>query len=572
MPLGNGDIGLNVWARADGTLHLLISKTDAWDDNSRLVKVGKVVVRFDPNPFAGDFRQELDLATGSISLQRKIRVWVDAHHPVIHITTELPASASIELWRTNRWELTRLEVSDILLNRKKPQQKEAPTFVEPDTLLNATTWYHYNTRSVGPGITARIQGLDGFRQPDPIRHRIFGGKVVKTSSGFDIFVLTQHPSTPQRWLASMDALIRRTGPPDFEAHKRWWTEFWDRSWIHAKTNTNAPSVALQPASVNHQLQRVGQDPLGRNRFATALSDEAAYVSQMYALQRFINACAGRGAHPIKFNGSLFTVPHEGDPDYRRWGPGYWWQNTRLPYLSMCASGDFDLMKPLFRMYAEQLLPLCKYRTKLYCGHEGAFYPECMYFWGAIFSDTYGWTPFEQREDKLQESRYHKWEWVGGLELCWLLLDYYEHTLDRVFLQKTVLPFCREILTFFDQHYKNGPDGKLILQPAQALETWWECTNPMPELAGCIAVSERLMTLTADPFYRRFRARLPPLPLRDINGKKALAPAEKFDIKRNSENPELYAVFPFRLIAVGKPNIEWGLEALRHRWNKGDFGW
>ena len=40
MPLGNGDIGLNAWALADGSLHLLISKTDTWDDNARLVKVG----------------------------------------------------------------------------------------------------------------------------------------------------------------------------------------------------------------------------------------------------------------------------------------------------------------------------------------------------------------------------------------------------------------------------------------------------------------------------------------------------------------------------------------------------
>ena len=43
MPLGNGDIGLNAWAHADGSIHLLISKTDAWDDNSRLVKVGEAL-------------------------------------------------------------------------------------------------------------------------------------------------------------------------------------------------------------------------------------------------------------------------------------------------------------------------------------------------------------------------------------------------------------------------------------------------------------------------------------------------------------------------------------------------
>jgi hypothetical protein len=111
-----------------------------------------------------------------------------------------------------------------------------------------------------------------------------------------------------------------------------------------------------------------------------------------------------------------------------------------------------------------------------------------------------------------------------------------------------------------------------MHPAQAVETWWVCTNAMPEVAGCIAVSERVAALSDDAFYKNFRAKLPSLPLREVDGKKALAPAEKFGLKHNCENPELYAVFPFRLIAVGKPNIEWGIEALRHRWDKGDNGW
>ena len=149
-----------------------------------------------------------------------------------------------------------------------------------------------------------------------------------------------------------------------------------------------------------------------------------------------------------------------------------------------------------------LLPLCKYRTQLYLGHDGAYYPECIMFWGAVFSETYGWTPFEQRKDKLQESGWHKWEWVGGLELCWMMLDYYDHTLDREFLRQTALPFTREILTFFEQHYPTNAQGQLVMHPSQALETWWHCTNAMPELAGCIAVTERLLALPAELAVRR----------------------------------------------------------------------
>ena len=316
--------------------------------------------------------------------------------------------------------------------------------------------------------------------------------------------------------------------------------------------------------------------------AAAIRDEAAYVSQMYHLQRFVTACAGRGRYPIKFNGSIFTVPlpdGKSDPDYRRWGPGYWWQNTRLPYYAMTAAGDYDLLQPLFRMYADDLLDLCKYRTQKYCGHAGAFYPECIMFWGAIFSETYGWTPWEQRQDKLQESGWHKWEWVGGLELCWLMLDYYEHTQDQAFLEHTVLPFAREILTFFDQHYATDAQGKLVMHPSQALETWWECTNPMPEVAGCLAVTERLLALPSSAAaagdresWQRLRDKLPPLPRREVEGQLALAPAEKFARKSNIENPELYAVFPFRLVALGRPDVDQGVAALNHRWDRGHSGW
>jgi hypothetical protein len=118
-----------------------------------------------------------------------------------------------------------------------------------------------------------------------------------------------------------------------------------------------------------------------------------------------------------------------------------------------------------------------------------------------------------------------------------------------------------------------------MHPSQAVETWWRCTNAMPELAGCIAVTERLLAMPAElvpaldrELYQRLRAKLPPIPLRDVNGKKALAPAESFADKRNIENPELYPVFPFRLFAFNRPNADWALAALEHRWDRGHHGW
>jgi hypothetical protein len=201
------------------------------------------------------------------------------------------------------------------------------------------------------------------------------------------------------------------------------------------------------------------------------------------------------------------------------------------------------------------------------------------FWGAVFSETYGWTPFEQRADKLQESGWHKWEWVGGLELAWMMLDYADHTGDRDFLRQTALPCAREVLTFFEQHYPTNAQGKLVMHPSQALETWWRCTNAAPELGGCIALTERLLAMptnltpTSDrELWQRLSAKLPPLPVREVNGTKVLAPAEFFADKRNIENPELYAVFPFRLFAFNRPNVDWALTAVEHRGDRGHSGW
>jgi hypothetical protein len=238
------------------------------------------------------------------------------------------------------------------------------------------------------------------------------------------------------------------------------------------------------------------------------------------------------------------------------------------------------MQPLVRMYAHDLMPLCKYRTRRYLNHDGAYIPECIYFWGDMFTETYGWQPADQRQDKLQASGWHKWEWVSGLELAGLLLDYYEYTEDAKFLSDSALPVAREILTFFDQHYKTGPDGKLFMHPSQSLETWWDCVDPMPEIAGLHALAARLLALPENAttasqraFWRQLQAKLPELPtLRTDDGKTMLAPARSFKDKRNIENPELYAVFPFRLVAVGKPHLDWGIEALNRRKDRGPLGW
>src|SRR5271170_5321956 len=74
MPLGNGDIGLNVWVETNGAVDFYIGKTDAWGDNVQgdqgLMKVGGVRIAMNPNllPSGAPFSQVLLLDEGQIQI------------------------------------------------------------------------------------------------------------------------------------------------------------------------------------------------------------------------------------------------------------------------------------------------------------------------------------------------------------------------------------------------------------------------------------------------------------------------------------------------------------------------
>jgi hypothetical protein len=247
-------------------------------------------------------------------------------------------------------------------------------------------------------------------------------------------------------------------------------------------------------------------------------------------------------------------------------------------MAMPTAGDIDLMQPFFAMYSG-LLPLGRYRTKLYFGHDGAYFPECINFWGIVFPETWGDKNLADMPDRIQASGYHKYEFVGGLEMASMMFDTWLYTQDDAFLRRTVLPFAGAMLTFFDKHYGRDEKGRLKLQPSQALETWWDCTNAMPEVAGLHYLTRQLKTLPAglmtaeqSRLVDHLAAILPPIPTREVDGKKMLAPAERFEKKQNVENPELYAVYPFRLYGIGKRDIDQAVRALDARPDRGHFGW
>ena len=526
MPLGNGDVGLNVWVAQNGDLLFYISKTDAWTDNvgkgKGLAKLGRVRVRLSPSlkALSGSFVQALQLRDGEMAIadgDLALRVWVDANRPVIHVEAESSQPRA-------------LEVSFETLRPAPEKDLQADTILDGQT--NRIVWYYRNQNRSVPQLTNTTFGA-----------LIHGGDLVSAGRAslksrntaqrhlVSIAAVTAQTPTPEVWCEQIGKIAAQADTVDLETarrqHREWWRNFWSRSWI----------------------------------FATG-DDAARQVTQGYALQRFVSACAGRGAYPIKFNGSIFTMDWikrekvkgvemvvTNSADTRDWGGQYWFQNTRPMYWPMLQSGDFEMMRPLFRMYEAQLPGNAKAVREFY-GHDGAYFAETNPFYGSLPNIKPG-----------EAGGYTKHYFTPILELSAMMLDYFAYTGDREFVKQTLLPVADAGLTFFDQHFKHE-NGRLLLDPDNAIEMYWKARNPAPDIAGLRWVLGGLLALPPDltsaeqrTHWQKFLGEVPDLPVGETNGVKVLKPAEVFDQGHNFENPELYAIYPFRHFGLGKPGLD-----------------
>ncbi len=316
---------------------------------------------------------------------------------------------------------------------------------------------------------------------------------------------------------------------------------------------------------------------------------ASRLSRALSLQRWVQACGGRGAFPIKFNGSIFTVEpsftgdQPFDADWRRWGDCYWWQNTRLPYYPMLAQGDFDMQEPLFRLY-RATLAVAEHRVRQWHGDaEGAYWPETMTPFGTHANGDYGW-----QRDGVPANKVlcPWWEYARnqGLELLALMLDRWDYEREPAFVRDELWPMAGPVLAWFATAYHRGDDGILHIEPTQSLETYWHgVRDDMPTVAGLHDVLPRLLALPAAVLpdgheavragWRALLAALPPLPIAEQDGVRMLLPAAAFDSQRsNCECPELYAVFPFALFGLGKDGLELARAAYQHRHDRFTNGW
>ncbi|MGN0538932.1 MAG: DUF5703 domain-containing protein [Candidatus Fimenecus sp.] len=566
IPLGNGDLGANIWASGN-EINILLSKTDAFSRLHRLLKTGYIKLRFQDGVLNENLDFHLVLEEGILKISNeniRAEIYADAFEPVYITEIEGKGVSGMALevinYRSRREKIAHNDRSNYQLNCESNEDTGFDCTEDADILFSegdgTLGQMHQNSTSLYE-FSLSHQHLENYPEKnDFLTGLTFGflakseemttrGNTLTVKDGAEKVTVSIHSLTltdGDEWREKIKSFPKS----DKEKHKAYWKSVWGKSYVYISGGKDADKI-----------------------------------TQGYALQRYMNLCGGKGRFPVKFNGSIFTCqpsPHSESEnyDYRNWGGYYWFQNTRLIYWSMLFSGDYDLMMPFFRLYTDNL-DFAKYRTQKYFGHGGAFYPETMSIFAAYADSNYGWDR-KDLPDGTTLNTYIRYYYSGGLEAAMMMLLYCRNTEDTDFLKNHCLPFVKEILLFFREHFTKE-DGSICFEPTSSLETWHNCINDSPDIAGVTAVCEFLLAIGTDDeelkaMCAEIQAALPPLPIGKRRIKRVVMPFEK-NIERtkmNCENPELYTVFPYAIYKIGNPDLKIGINTFKARREKASCGW
>lgn len=565
IPVGNGDLGANIWAEKDG-IYFLLSKTDAFSRLHRLIKTGFLKFTL-PNKKAFDTLEfHLSLEEGMLKIKNEdisFEIYADANNPiyVINISGDIGGGKlSLINYRREPEKIDPTDRSNYQLNHDKSIHIDFDCTEDADTVFSIDDetlgQYHRNSESLYK-FSLHHQHLEDYEGDDPLTDLTFGFLAYSPDADLKCEFLEFKPGTKNTRVI-IHSLCEKCGKPeeftdkiknipetDREKHISYWKEMWNKSYVYMSG-----------------------------------SKKAEKLTQGYILQRYMNICAGRGKYPIKFNGSIFTCqpsPHRKENmDYRNWGGYYWLQNTRLIYWSTLYSGDYELILPFFRLYTDNL-NFAKYRTKKYFGYDGAFYPETMSIFAAYADTNYGWN-HDRLPDGVTENTYIRYYYCGALEVALMMLLYCRNSGNVEFLKEECLPFVYENLKFFKNRFTQ-PDGSMRFEPTSSLETWQNCIDDSPNIAGLKTVCEMLKTFSeASDELKKYAdsilKALPGLPIGKKGFKKVVLPFRKNvdKVKRNCENPELYTVFPYGIYKVGEKDLNIGINTFKKRKEKASCGW
>ena len=578
MPLSGRDLGANVWVE-NNELFLYLAQSGAFDQQGQMLKAGRLRLHFDCNPFVQHFLQELHLKTGEITVSGdsiQIRIWADREHSTVRIRITAPEklriTCSYELWR--KQDTVTLNDGQILFFHRNTGSDLLEERLSEQGIQHLRPWFPdvEKNRTTGGVLLADGMEASGCGSGEYLGHA-FTAYCLETPSPVleqELLVCLHTAQTPtaDEWEKQVLENVQKAlaDKQAEEANRKWWEQFWDRSYVWVKPQCTDPS------DIDWQV--------GRN----------------YQLFRYMQASNAEGEFPTKFNGGLFTVDPcafvpsmDQDPDWRDWGGiMFTAQNQRLVYWPMIKNGDFDMMKPEFEFYRRLVTPIQK-RTEHFFGLKDAAC-FCEQIDANGLSSHYG----KYGVDYPLQVRHH---YVQALEFCYMIILYHETSGEDI---SDYMEFILSVLHFYDQKYcKLDERGKRVIFPSTAMETYH--ASPLTEIYGKEGVEaanyceeETAVTNPADVIaallnsmealletnylsekerekLQRFHDELPPIPVEEKNGHQVIAPCEfpKKYYKGNCEIPQLNTVYPYHIYGLNLPDLQLARDTYFYGWEEED---
>ncbi|WP_169704698.1 glycosyl hydrolase family 95 catalytic domain-containing protein [Runella slithyformis] len=258
----------------------------------------------------------------------------------------------------------------------------------------------------------------------------------------------------------------RTLIKEKQAHQEWWKGFWKQSFVHLEND---------------------------------------YIENVYYFRRYLMGSSSRGKYPVVFNGGLWTWNH----DVRNWVTPHHW-NTQQQYWGLCAQNDCELMLPYLNTYF-RLMPNAEEHAKKRGVENAILWSEPHDFFGSM--------TFWDRSDMLNN-------FTPASQIAGLFWEYYQFTLDSVFLKQKAFPFMKKSAEFYVQKLQwDSLKNEYFIFPAQPYEQprTNQLKNPVTDrnmiianLSNCIKAAEILQTeVDKIKQWQRIIDHLWPIPYRVI---------------------------------------------------------
>ena len=369
---------------------MYIAKSGTFDENNSLLKLGRVRLSFEPNPFDDkSFEQRLLLNDGYVKYTGKdnatAKIWVDVFNPVVHIEVDSPERFAVKVayenWRFQDREIVNEERNQGSWGLYTSKIANGTTYADKiDFHNNGVLMSHRNDKLDLWNFQMKQQGLKKYSEKmyNPMRNNVFGifvhseqlkpgaitsghyinttfkawnldTKTPRKSFRIDLSMHQEQTKTYNDWYKGLTKVIKSAAKNTQAATIKWWHDYWARSYIIINEDKGEDDAGFQ---------------VGKN----------------YQIWRYLMGCNAKGKWPTKFNGGLWTfdpifvnVYRPYTPDYRRWGGGtFTAQNQRLLYWPLLRSGDFETMKAQFDFY-KRITPNAVLRGQVYQGLDaGAF--------------------------------------------------------------------------------------------------------------------------------------------------------------------------------------------------------